>query len=207
MKNMKLYPVNAMGISAYCSDLVIDPYDLDTVYFMSICGYQATVKGIMANLIEDYGISVEIEGDEYYLTRSGFGYKVQIKKLPSGLAHGVLLPKLALPNNDEEHQNGFCIFPKDQTEKLSLFFRHLDEKAGIPLHSSWADWLWVLFEEQERWLLELKTLIGNYNGYSISFNPEQLHDLVSEAIRRKIPEVIECMEWKGGNGDGKFNLS
>ena len=54
---MKLYPIHATGIRAYCSDLIIDPYDLDTVYFMSICGYQATVKGIIANLLENYGIN------------------------------------------------------------------------------------------------------------------------------------------------------
>ena len=123
---MKLYPIHAMGIRAYCSDLIIDPYDLDTVYFMSICGYLATVKGIMANLLEDYGISVEIEGTEYYLTRSGFGYKVQIKKLPSGLVHGVLLPKLALPNNDDKNTSAR---PKTQTF-LRKYFSLIDMIIG-----------------------------------------------------------------------------
>ena len=55
--------------------------------------------------------------------------------------------------------------------------------------------------------MELKTLAGNFKGYSVNFNPKQLHDLISEAIRNKVPEVTQCMEWKGGNGDGKFDFA
>ena len=208
---MKLHPILATGIKAYCSDMIIDPNDLDSVYFMSICGYQVTVKGIIANLLEHYAISIEIKGDEYYLNRSGLGYKAQVKRLPSGLVHAVVFPKLALPQNDEERQNSFFIFTKENNtqELLSLFFRHLDEKIHIPLHHSWDRWLWQVFEEQGDWLLELKTLVGSFKGYSFEFNPKQLYDLISEAIRNRVPEVIECMHWKskGGDGNGEFDFS
>lgn len=208
---MKLCPINAMGIRAYCSDMITNPYNLDSVYFLSLCGYQVTVKGIIANLLEHYGISIEVEGDEYYLNRLSLGYKAQVKRLPSGLVHAVLFPKLALPENDEERQNSFFIFTKESNtqELLSLFFRHLDEKIHIPLHPSWAEWLWQVFEQQEEWLLELKTLVGSFKGYSFGFNPKQLHDLISEAIRNRVPEVIECMQWKskGGDGNGQFDFS
>ena len=192
---MKLYPIQATGIRAFCSDLIIDPHYMETVYFMSICGYQATVKGIIANLLENYGLSIEVDGVEYYLIRSGFGYKVEAKKLPSGSVHAVLFPKLALPKNDEERQNSFFIFTREyEGERLfTMFFRHLDEKAEIPLHPSWAKWLWRMFIEQEEWATELKTLVGGYHGYSFKFNPKHLHDLISEAIRNKIPQIIACM--------------
>jgi len=204
---MKLYPVMATGISAYCSDLIVDPEETDTVYFMSICGYQVTVKGIIANLLENYGISIKLEGDEHYLVRSDFGYKVQIKKLPSGLVHAILYPILALPKNDEDEQSRFFIFTDRKGERRELFFRHLDEKVEIPLHPSWTKWLWRLFEDQDEWLVQLKTLAGNYRGYSFRFHPKHLQDLISEAIKTKIPEIIECMKWKGGNGDGKLDLA
>ena len=67
---MNLYPIHAMGIKAYCSDIIVDPYEPDTVYFMSICGYQATVKGVIANLLGKYGISIEVDGIDYYLNRT-----------------------------------------------------------------------------------------------------------------------------------------
>jgi hypothetical protein len=118
---MKLYPVLATGIRAYCSHLIVDPEETETVFFMSICGYQATVKGIIANLLENYGISIEIENDEHYLVRSDLGYKVQIKKLPSGLVHAPLYPMLALPKNDEEEQNRFFVFTGWNRKKYLSF--------------------------------------------------------------------------------------
>ncbi|MDY6839630.1 MAG: hypothetical protein SWH78_16835 [Thermodesulfobacteriota bacterium] len=190
---MKLYPIHATGIKAYCSDVIVDPHDPERVYFMSVCGYQTTVRGIIANFLEDYGISLEIEGTGHYLTRSGLGYKVKLKKLPSGLVHALLLPKLALPRGEDQDQDSFCVFTKKGREK-QVFFRHLDEKTDIPMHPSWAQWLWQLFEQEDGWLNRLKTLIGDYKGYSFYFNPKKLHDLISDAIRNKVPEVIRCMD-------------
>ena len=195
-----------MGIKAYCSDLIIDPYDLETVYFLSIAGYQATVKGIIANLLENYGISIEMDGIEHYLVRSELGYKTQMKKLPSGLVHAVLFPKLALPKNKEEGQNSFYLFTNGEADTFRLFFRHLDERTEIPLHHSWERWLWEAFLGNE-WTLELKTLAGSYRGFSFGFNPKQLHDIVSGAIKKKDPVIIQCFEWKGGNGNGQFDFA
>jgi hypothetical protein len=225
---VELYPIMATGIRAFCSDLIIDPYSLEEIYFMSVCGYQTTVKGITANLFENYGVSVEINGDEYYLTRIKAGYKTKLKKLPSGFAHAIVFPKLALPKNVEDEQNSFCIFTncgnsgnggnggkggnggngqgdKMNQDRLNLFFRHLDEKVDIPLHPSWSALLWEMFSEQDDWLLELKTLAGSYKGYLFKFNPKHLHDMVSDAIRSRKPEIISCMQWKGGNGNGRLN--
>jgi hypothetical protein len=204
---MKLYPIHATGIQAYCSDLIVDPNDQNTVYFVSVAGYQIAVKGIMANLLEYYGASIEIDGSEHYLTRTDLGYKMIGKKLPSGLVHGVLFPKLAMPKSDEERDNTFLVLTDTRDELLSLFFRHLDEKTEIPLHPSWDRWLWKTFKEQEGWLLELKTLAGSYQGYLFDFNQNELHDLVSEAIRNRVPEVVGCMEWKGGKENGEPDIA
>ena len=204
---MELYPITAIGIRAYCSDLILDPYDLETIYFMSICGYQATVKGVIANFLEDYGISLTIEGEEYYLTRSDFGYRTQVKKLPSGLVHAVLFPRMALLGNNEERQNSFHVFTREKSQILSLFFRHLDQETDIPLHPSWSRWLWEAFKKEDRWLVELKTLVGSFKGYSFTFNHKRLHDLVSGAIRSREHEIIRCMEWKGGREDGTFDFT
>ena len=129
---MKLHEINAVGINVYCSDLIVDPDDEEYVYFLSVCGYQTTVKGILADLLEHYGLSIEIDGNEFYLGRLSLSYKMQIKKLPSGLAHGVVFPKLALPKIDQENQNRFIIFTKDEEDLLTMFYRHLDEKTDIP---------------------------------------------------------------------------
>ena len=151
---MKLHQIRATGICAYCSDLIVDPDDLDTVYFLSVAGYQTTVKGIIANLLEYYELSIEIDGHSYYLSRSDLRYRVQTKKLPSGLVHAILFPKLSLPKNGEDDENSFYIFTEKDKDILPLFFRHLDEKSNVPMHPSWANWLWQIFQNQE-WLVEL----------------------------------------------------
>jgi hypothetical protein len=203
---MKLYPIHALGIRAYCSEVIVDPDALDTIYFLSIAGYQATVKGIIANLLEHYGIEIDIDGQPHYLGRSDVSYRVQVKKLPSGLVHSILFPKLALPKNDEEDPNTFYIFAEENEDITAMFFKHLEEKSDIPMHPSWSRWLWEIFE-RERWLIELCTLAGMYKGYSFQFNPQQLHDVISQAIRNKETEIIECMCWKGENFDGKPDIT
>jgi len=206
---MKVFPIYAMGVKAYCSDIIIDSNELETVYFLSVCGYQATVKGIIANLLENHGISIHVDGISYYLTRSDLNYKVMIKKMPTGLAHAVVYPKLALPKNDKDKQNSFYIFTdkNKKNELLSLFYRHLDEKIDIPLHPSWSSRLWQLFKEQEEWLIELKTLVGTYCGYSFEFNIKQLQEFISGAIKNREPDIIECIKWKGGNKHGEPDIS
>ena len=199
---MTLYNIHTMGIQAHCSDLIIDPEDMETIYFVSVCGYQVTVKGIVANLLEDSGISIKVNDEDYDLVRSDTGYNVQMKKLPSGLVHAVVITKLALPKNDEEKQNRFFVITKEQPDILPLFFKHLDEKTEIPLHPSWASWLWKTFKKQDGWHSELKTLVGDYKGYLFDYHPTRLHDLISEAIRKKVPEIVRCLTKKGGNGDG-----
>ena len=204
---MKLYPIHIAGINAYCSDLITDYQDQEIVCFLSVCGYQATVKGIIANLLESYDIGITVDGIEYYLARSPLGYMVKIKKLPSGLVHGVLLPKAALSKRGETENDCFYIFTRDigNDKLLRLFFRHLDQKTDIPLHLSWDHWLWQVFESQDGWLNELKSLAGDYRGFSFTFDPEKLREFISEAIRKKVPQVIECMQWKGGDSSGKYD--
>jgi len=197
---MKLYPISSFGIKAYCSDMIVDPDDLETVFFMSICGYQATVKGIVASLIENHGVSINTEKTEHDLMRSNLTYKIQQKKLPSGRVHALVFPKLALANHDDEDQNSFFIFTTNGESEslLHLFYRHLDQKTQVPLHPSWKNWLWQTFDQQNNWIMTLRTLVGSYQGYRFSFNSSRLHDLVSKAIKNKDPGVISCMRYKGG---------
>lgn len=208
---MALYPIHTMGIQAHCSDLIVDPDDPEIIHFLSVCGYQVTVKGIIANLLERYsGACIEIEGEEHDLVCSGMGYRALVKKLPSGLAHALLIPKSSLPGyRDDKNKNRFSIITQNRKDIPILFFRHLDEKTEIPIDPSWNRWLWKTFQK-EKWLFKLKTLAGDFKGYLFDYHPARLHELVAEAIRGKVPEIVKCMTWKGanyGNSDSTQRLS
>ena len=195
---MSLIQIQARGIAALCSDLIIDPEDEGYVYFMSVCGYQVTVKGIIANFLEHSGLGVTSDSKYLYLTRAGFSYKTLLKKLPSGLVHGVVFPLSAMPAGDSNEENCFCLFAKTGKEPLDLFFRHLDLKTDIPLYPGWEKWLWNLFLSQEGWLKKLATICGSYSGYVFEFNPTELYDRISFALKKRIPEVSMCFKRKGG---------
>lgn len=195
---MTLYPIHAQGIKAYCSDIIID--DEEIVHFMSICGYQATVKGIIANFLEYNGLELTAEKN-YYLTRSYQSYSFYSKKLPSGLIHSIIIPTLSLAKN-EEKSNSFFIFTENENLQ-DLFFLHLDDKTDIPLHPSWARWLWKTFQDHS-WLYPLTTIIGTLKGYRIEFIPLHLQELISEAMENKTPEILNCMK---RNGDLNYELT
>ena len=197
---MSLYPVSASGIMGYCSDLIMDP-EGNAAYLLSVCGYQATVKGIIANFLEHYGITVKVGDEEYHFERSYLSYRFQIKSLPSGLAHGIVYPEISLAKTDIEKR--FLIFTDMVNETLDLFYRHLDKAIDIPVHPSWSKWLWDSFRNRDEWLTPLDTIIGDFKGYFIFFEHDTLEDLISQALKDKIPDIIECMEWKGGK-NGKL---
>lgn len=193
---MKLYPVMATGIRAYCSDLIVAPKDGETTYFVSLCGYPATVKGLIANFLENYGISIDIEDKEHLLERADLGYRTQLKKMPSGLLHALVYPELALATVEGENQ--FFVFTDNSADKRELFFRHLDKKVDIPLHPSWKKWLWNLFKTSDEWLVKLRTLVGQYQGYAVSYSSKELQSHISEAFKENDSDIVKCMKQKGG---------
>jgi len=203
---MSLYSIQSMGIQAHCSDLIVDPGDPEIIHFLSVGGYQITVKGIVANLLGYSGACIEIGGKEYDIACSDMGYKVLMKKLPSGLAQALIVPKSALPVHKEDRRhNLFSIITRDRKDISGLFFRHLDEKIDIPIDPSWMPWLLKMFR-QEKWLCKLITLVGDFKGYQFEFHPARLHDLISEGIKKRTPEIIDCMAWKG-DSDGDDDIA
>jgi len=74
-----------------------------------------------------------------------------------------------------------------------LFFKHLDNNTDIPLHPVWSRWLWETFSKKS-WLTRLNTLVGDYQGYLIQINEDELTDTITMAIVEKNPAVIRCFE-------------
>jgi len=189
-----LSPIQSRGVSAFCADLVVDQENLETVYLLSVGGYQTAVKAIMANLLEGNGLTVEIDQRRHYLNRADLAYKVLLTRLPSGWAHSLVFPKSALAKvPDEEDRFRFFVFTTRAEEAKTLFFQHLDARTELPLHSDWTDWLWEGFLAQG-WLVPLASLAGRLQGWSIQFSQQRLHDLIADGLEWSNPELIACFE-------------
>ena len=193
---MALPVINSGGITAYCSGLIVNA-DMET-YFLSVAGYQTAVKGIIANVLEYGSVAVRIDGEYVYPVRSTETYCVHYQKLPSGLFQGAILPKIALPGN-EESNDVFLILAENNSLAEDLFFKHLEEKTEVPLHPAWSCWLWRTFLQKE-WLTPLESLVGEYQGYLVDINEDELKETITVAIARKNAEVMVCFEKGGDDG-------
>jgi hypothetical protein len=197
---MSLPVIYSGGISAYCSDLIIN--EKGEIYFLSVAGYQTAVKGIIANVLENGSVTIMIDDEYVYPSRSTLNYTVHYQRLPSGLYQGVVLLKIALPDN-KEPKNIFLVLSEDSSLVKDLFFKHLENKTEVPLHPVWSHWLWDTFSEND-WLTSLDTLIGNYQGYLVEIYEGELKEIITRAIADKNQEVIEC--FKKGETDGRCTL-
>jgi hypothetical protein len=189
-----LHKIKTGGIEAYCSDLIVDNETNQYVYLLGVAGYQTTVKGILANMLKGESLSIEIKGESCWVERFSTNYLMQIKKMPSEYCHGITLIKMGANQSDEESPSReFLLINEDPLKVKEPFYSHLDQKTEVPLHPDWTDWLWKLFGEKG-WITRLKTLVGKYDAYLINLHQEELSDEITEAIRKKVPEVINCMK-------------
>ena len=104
---MALSGINSAGISAWCSELIIN--EESETYFLSVAGYQSAVKGIIANFLQSGSITVKVDGEYIYPVRSSLNYTVRYMKLPSGLYQCVTFPKIALPDDNKESKDIFLV--------------------------------------------------------------------------------------------------
>jgi hypothetical protein len=200
-----LCEISKGGIVAYCSDLLVEPEEKEHVYFLSVAGYQTAVKGILANLVENEVLTIRLSDNTHWIKRQPGSYLLKTKKLPSGYCHGIAIPKIALPGQDDQEQNDeFLLIGSDSEELLPLFYRYLETKTEIPMHPSWASWLWQLFKKED-WLVKLETLVGRYQGFLASMNTEVLQEKISQAIKRKTPEIVNCLKPQLNNMEGAYD--
>ena len=197
---MNLPVIYSGGISAYCSDLIIN--EEGEIYFLSVAGYQTAVKGIIANVLEHGSVIVMIDDEYVYPSRSALNYTVHYQRLPSGLYQGLVLLNIALPGN-KEPKGTFLVLSEDSSLVKDLFFKHLENKTEVPLHPVWSHWLWKTSSEKD-WLTSLNTLIGNYQGYLVEIYEDEIKEVITRAIADKNQEVIEC--FKKGETDGRCTL-
>lgn len=101
-------------------------------------------------------------------------------RLPSGAAHhGLLVPELAAYACD---RRDFLLLARSEDEAPALHYRFLNRRLDLPLHSSWAAWLWERgLNEGEVEALES----AGVHAYRCRPDPDALQEDISEAVRRR----------------------
>ena len=146
-----LYTVSAGGFSATADAFARDP-DSGGLWFLSMVGSQTALKAIWASLLKQPpdvahlirgadGMALSGSYQRCHVPRETVGtWTTKIARLPvSGGWHALVYTKLA---EYAFERDGFLLLAKSEEEAPALHHRFLDRRSPLPLHRSWADWLW-----------------------------------------------------------------
>ena len=146
-----LYTVSAGGFSATADAFARDP-DSSELWFLSMVGSQTALKAIWASLLKQ-------PPDVAHLIRGADGGELTGSYLRCSIPHqtiGTWTAKIArLPSSGGWHalvytrlaefgfeRDDFLLVARSESEAPALHHRFLDRRSPLPLHRSWAKWLW-----------------------------------------------------------------
>ena len=178
---MNLLTIRAGGFSATVDGCARSD---DELWFLSMLGHQQAVRAIWARLIKGeagYLDGAALGGEPLPLAREAWGtWRFTGMRLPSASAyHGMLIPELAAYATE---RLDFLLLVREQDDAAQLHFRFLARRLELPLHPSWADWLWRRgLENGEVEQLESAGL----RAYRCRPQPEPLRADIGDAVRRR----------------------
>ena len=156
----------------------------DELWFLSMLGHQQSVRAIWARLIKGeagFLSSTELGGEPTPLAREAWGtWRFSGMRLPSGSAyHGMLIPEIAAYATD---RLDFLLLVREQDDAAQLHFRFLARRLDVPLHPSWAGWLWRRGLDTD----EAEQLQSTgVQAYRCRPQPEALRTDIGDAVRRR----------------------
>jgi hypothetical protein len=160
----------------------------DDIRFLSAGGPAEAVKAVLAGLAQGSRVTLFRRTDT---KRQFVGYlhgdptltwRIQARRLPCGQVHGLLSPN----TNPQAARTDFTLLlPRAQEgEAPRHLLRLIDTRTTIPLHPSWAPWLWQRCEEED-WLTPLSGE-GGWIGWDVHWSESALTHQVTDAITRRI---------------------
>ena len=164
----------------------------EEIRFLSIGGPPEVVKAVLSGLRISGRLTIiqrTEEADPRHPSRrlictlqfaQDFPSRQLIRRLPCGAAHGVLYPD---PVPTETTECFTLILPEAQRPNAaSLLLRSIDRRTTFPLHCSWADWLWRVFEDEA--YLEALEGTGPWIGWDVRWSEATLRNRLTRDIKK-----------------------
>ncbi len=146
-----LHTISAGGFSATADAFARDEIT-EGLWFLSMVGSQTALKAIWASLLKQPPDPAHlIRGSDGMALSGGYQrchipydtigtWTTKIVKLPvSGGYHALVYTKTA---EFAFEQDSFLLLSQSEQEAPALHHRFLDRRSPLPLHDSWARWLW-----------------------------------------------------------------
>ncbi len=177
---MQLHAIRAAGFTA-----TLDAFaqDGEQLWFMSMLGSQQSVRALWARLMKGETAYLSENdlgsGSPCWLAREAWGtWRFHGARLPASAAyHGMLVPDLAAYRCDRQD---FLLLARSEDETPALHYRFLNRRVDLPLHPSWANWLWDRgFASGETESLHATGL----HAYRCRPDTRQLEEDIAESVR------------------------
>ena len=146
-----LYTISAGGFNATADAFARDG-DTDGLWFVSMVGSQTALKAIWASLLKQPpDVAHIIRGADGMALSGGYQrcvipyetigtWTTKIARLPAtGGWHALVYTRTAEYAHEKD---SFLLLAQSAEEAPALHHRFLDKRSPLPLHGSWADWLW-----------------------------------------------------------------
>ena len=147
-----LFTVTAGGYSATADAFARDP-DTEGLWFLSMVGPQTALKAIWASLLKQppdpafliQGVprawpSPAATAAASFPPPTIGTWTTKIARLPSsGGWHALVYTRMA---EFAFERDSFLLLAPSEEEAPALYHRFLDKRSPLPLHHSWANWLW-----------------------------------------------------------------
>ncbi len=183
-----LYTISAGGYSATADAFARDEAT-EGLWFVSMVGSQTALKAIWASLLKQHGDAAHIiRGADGMLLSGDYQrcvipfetigtWTTKIARLPvSGGWHALVYTKQAEYGFEKD---SFLLMAQSEVEAPALHHRFLDKRSPLPLHGSWAGWLWERgIEEGE--IVPLQSV--GISAYRCSPKSDKLREDLSAAV-------------------------
>ena len=183
-----LHTISAGGFSATADAFARDE-DTQGLWFLSMVGSQTALKAIWASLLKQppdaahiiRGVDGTAPSGNYQrcvVPHDTVGtWTTKIARLPvSGGWHALAYTRLAEYGFE---RGDFLLLVRSEEEAPNLHHRFLDRRSPLPLHRSWADWLWRKGLRNGA-IVPLQST--GVVAYRCSPNAERLREDLSEAV-------------------------
>ena len=183
-----LYTISAGGFSATADAFARDE-KTEGLWFVSMVGSQTALKAIWASLLKQPPETAHlIRGADGMALQGGYQrcvipfetigtWTTRIARLPAtGGWHALVYTKTA---EYQFEKDSFLLLAQSTEEAPALHHRFLDRRSPLPLHDSWAGWLWERgIEEGE--IVPLQS--AGISAYRCSPNAGRLREDLSCAV-------------------------
>ena len=146
-----LHTITAGGFSATADAFARDD-EMQELWFLSMVGSQTALKAIWASLLKQPPDAAHlVKGADGMALSGNFlrcaiphrtvgTWTTRIARLPaSGGWHALVYTRLA---EYAFERDDFLLLARSEDSAPALHHRFLDRRSPLPLHRSWADWLW-----------------------------------------------------------------